>query len=169
MESKYPPAATFRPGRRLEILDDPNFDPYLIKEKFAGPTVCRGCGAVYHVGHWQWQTGNAPINAQLVSCPACRRIAEDFPAGFVTIDGPFALKSRQELLNLVRHVDGHERAEHPLKRIMAIDEQADRLIITTTDIHLARQIGEALEHAYRGELDFHYNKEEYLLRVHWHR
>ena len=49
------------------------------------------------------------------------------------------------------------------------EEQDDKLMITTTDIHLARGIGEALEHAYRGELAFHYNKAEYLLRVRWQR
>ena len=42
-------------------------------------------------------------------------------------------------------------------------------MVTTTDIHLARGIGEALEHAYQGELEFHYNEGENLLRVHWAR
>ena len=43
------------------------------------------------------------------------------------------------------------------------------LLVTTTDPHLARRIGEALHHAYKGELDYHYNKEEKLLRVVWRR
>jgi len=50
---------------------------------------------------------------------------------------------------------------------MAVDEQDDSVLVTTTDIHLARGIGEALHHAYQGELEFHYNPEENLLRVHW--
>lgn len=37
------------------------------------------------------------------------------------------------------------------------------------DEHLARNIGEAVHSAYRGELEYHYNKEENLLRVHWAR
>ena len=39
----------------------------------------------------------------------------------------------------------------------------------TTDIHLPRRIGEALHHAHRGELDFHYDKEAYAIRVSWRR
>jgi hypothetical protein len=39
--------------------------------------------------------------------------------------------------------------------------------VTTTDIHLARGMGEALHHAYQGELEYHYNPEQNLLRVIW--
>jgi hypothetical protein len=39
--------------------------------------------------------------------------------------------------------------------------------VTTTDIHLARGMGEALHRAYQGELEYHYNPEQNLLRVIW--
>jgi hypothetical protein len=52
---------------------------------------------------------------------------------------------------------------------MEIEEKSDTALITTTDIHLARGIGEAVHHAYQGELDYHYNPEEALLRVTWMR
>jgi len=51
-------------------------------------------------------------------------------------------------------------AEHPLKRIMAVEEKDGAMLVTTTDIHLARGIGEALHHAYQGELQYHYNPEQ---------
>jgi hypothetical protein len=41
--------------------------------------------------------------------------------------------------------------------------------IATTDVHLARGIGEALHHAYQGDLDYHYEDKEDLVRVHWKR
>lgn len=44
-------------------------------------------------------------------------------------------------------------------------EQDDGILETTTEIHLARGIGEALHHAFKGELEFHYNQLESLLRV----
>ena len=50
---------------------------------------------------------------------------------------------------------------------MAVEEQDDATLVTTTDIHLARRIGEALHHAYHGDLEFHYNPAENLLRVSW--
>ncbi|MGZ9075499.1 MAG: hypothetical protein ACXW13_06955 [Burkholderiaceae bacterium] len=43
------------------------------------------------------------------------------------------------------------------------------MLITTTDIHLARDIDEAVHAAYKGELQYHYKKEENLLRVLWTR
>ena len=58
---------------------------------------------------------------------------------------------------------------HGVGQIMAIEEQQDGVIVTTTDSHLARGIGEALHHASHGELQFHYLEEDNLLRVHWQR
>ena len=72
-------------------------------------------------------------------------------------------------MHLVHHVETRERAEHPLNRIMAVEEKDGAALVTTTDIHLARDIGEALHHAYKGDLEFHYNPQEYLLRVSWTR
>ena len=70
-------------------------------------------------------------------------------------------------MRLVHHHEQHERAEHPLQRIIAVEDHGDKVLVTTTDIHLARGIGEAVHHAYQGNLEFHYNPEQNLLRVHW--
>jgi hypothetical protein len=50
-----------------------------------------------------------------------------------------------------------------------MEEREDTLVIETTDIHLPRTIGEALHRAYQGELEYHYNEEEYYLGVSWKR
>lgn len=167
MKAAQPPPPTFKSGRHLEVLDDPMHDPYQDRAKLSEPSVCSDCGAVYHDGRWQWIT--PPANAPQTRCTACRRIHEKLPAGYVSIEGQFAHDHREELLNLIRHLETREKAEHPLQRIMSIEEQGDNLMITTTDIHLARGIGEALQNAYKGALDFHYNDAEYLLRVRWQR
>jgi len=52
---------------------------------------------------------------------------------------------------------------------MAIEESDSEMRVSTTDMHLARGIGEAVHHAYQGELEFHYNAEDAHLRVHWAR
>ena len=52
---------------------------------------------------------------------------------------------------------------------MAIEDEDGTVVITTTDIHLPRRIGEALFDAYEGELDFHYEEEAYSIRVSWRR
>jgi len=69
----------------------------------------------------------------------------------------------------VRHCEAAEKLEHPLQRIMNIEPAAGALLVTTTDAHLARGIGEALRKAYLGRLQFHYNKADNLLRVSWTR
>ncbi len=142
-------------------------DAYKAKGKLPEPTVCMECGAVFHAGRWQWSPPRA--NAHKETCPACHRIHDHYPAGFLTMKGEFFQSHRAEIMRLVRNYELYERTEHPLKRIMAVEEQDGTTLITTTDIHLARGIGEALHHAYRGELEYHYNPEQNLLRVNWAR
>lgn len=157
----------FTPVRHDRLIEEARIDPYRAIRKPPEPTVCPQCGAVFHEGRWQWIA--KPANAHEELCPACRRIAEELPAGFVSIGGPFFQQNREELLNLIHNEEERAKAEHPLKRIMKIEDEGDGLLITTTEIHLARGIGEALHHAYQGELEFHYNENENLLRVVWER
>jgi NMD protein affecting ribosome stability and mRNA decay len=102
-------------------------------------------------------------------CPACQRIKDEYPAGFVTLSGEFLQEHREEILGLVHNVEEREKAQHPLKRIMEIRDEAGEISITTTDLHLARSIGDALHHAYAGELDYEYAKGADSLRVTWKR
>lgn len=145
----------------------PRSDPYRARRKPAGAMRCAGCGAVFHRGRWSWRL--TPQHAVSGECPACRRIRERLPAGFLRLTGAFVRAHREELLKRARHCEAQERAEHPLQRIMAIEPQAYGLLVTTTDPHLARRVGEALRDAYQGELRYHYTKGERLLRVTWSR
>jgi NMD protein affecting ribosome stability and mRNA decay len=157
----------FSPVRRDRLVQETRHDPYQAKMKLHEPTVCPDCGAVFHDGHWQWM--ERPAGAHEERCPACQRVHEEYPAGFVRIQGGFFGQHRDELLHCVRNEETREKAEHPLKRIMQIEEQDGGVLVTTTDIHLARGIGEALHHAYQGTLEYHYNERENLLRVLWER
>lgn len=157
----------FHAVRRDRLLQERVHDAYKSKEKLAEPSVCPQCGAVFHDGRWQWL--QAPEHAHRATCPACHRIADRYPAGFVSLSGDFFRAHRDEVLHLAQKTAEHERAEHPLKRMIAVETQGDATLITTTDIHLARGIGEGLHHAFQGELEYHYNEAENLLRVHWMR
>jgi len=158
---------SWRPLRRDELRDELVHDAYKSKKKLPEPTRCPDCGAVYRDGRWTWDLAPGDANEEL--CPACRRIRDRFPAGYVTLEGEFLQAHRDELLQLARNREAKEKAEHPLERIMAIEDVDGNVQITTTDTHLARDIGEAVHAAYKGELEYHYNKEENLLRVHWTR
>ena len=159
--------AGFELVRRDRLVEESRHDAYKAKHKLHEPTVCAQCGAVFHDGRWQWLS--KPAQAHEEMCPACHRIHDDFPAGYVSVGGSFFKDHREELLHLARNEEARAKAEHPLKRIMKIEDQDDGIQITTTDIHLARGIGEALHHAYQGELEYHYNAQENLLRVVWER
>lgn len=167
MKQETPSTASFRPGRHFEMPQQVAHDPYQETGKMSEPAVCSNCGAVYREGRWQWIS--SPMDAYLTRCPACKRIHQKMPAGYVTIQGDFAHDHRDEMLSLIHHLETREKAEHPLKRIMWIEYQEDGLTITTSDIHLARGIGDALQRAYKGELDYDFNDSEYLLRVRWRR
>jgi NMD protein affecting ribosome stability and mRNA decay len=168
MGTQSKPAGFRQISRRDSMFEERVHDAYKAKHKLPEPTVCPQCGAVFHEGRWQCLP--VPADAHQEPCPACHRIHDHFPAGFVTLQGEFFLAHREEIMHLAHNVEEHERTEHPLKRIMEIEEKDDgATLVTTTDIHLARGIGEAIHHAYQGDLEFHYNPQEYLLRVSWTR
>ena len=107
------------------------------------------------------------VHADSVVCPACHRINQHYPAGYVTFEGPFYNSHSEEVMNLVTKHCAHEQAMRPLKRIIGLEPNQNGILITTTDIHLARSIGELVKRVYQGDLNFHFNSEENLLRVHW--
>ena len=157
----------FRPLRREQLYEELVHDSYKSSRKLHEPTRCPECGAVYHKGRWTW--GAAPTDAHEEKCPACHRIHDKFPAGYVTLKGEFFRGQREQILHLVKHHEVKEKAEHPLQRIMGIEDTSEGVVVTTTDTHLARDIAEALHNAYKGDLDYHYNKDENLLRASWSR
>jgi NMD protein affecting ribosome stability and mRNA decay len=154
-----------RPQRRDRLIREREHDPYKAREKHPEPTVCPDCQAVYRDGRWQWVDG--PFGVPRTLCPACQRIRDGYPAGYVTLRGEFLGEHRVEILSLARNLEERERVDHPLKRIMEIREEEDALVITTTDMHLARLVGESIHRAYQGEIDYRYSKEGSVLRVGW--
>lgn len=100
-------------------------------------------------GRWQWSV--KPPEHETV-CPACHRIRDGLPAGYVALSGPFVTLHRNELVRLMRHHGAREKIEHPLERIMTVDDKDGSLTVTTTDIHIARQLGDALHDAYKSDL-----------------
>ncbi len=140
-------------------------DTCQLQTKLKEPTVCPSCSAVFHEERCQWLEASA--NSHQHNCPACQRIHDHFPAGLVTLTGDFTYSHHEEIMNLIDNLEKEEQAEHPLGRVMAIEKTGDGILITTTDIHLVRGIGETVHNAYQGDLEYHYNPGEMLLRVYW--
>jgi hypothetical protein len=154
-------------ARRDRLIQGHDHDPYRARGKPPEPTVCPECSATFREGRWTWAAG--PVDAPRQLCPACQRLRDGYPGGYLTLDGDFLSGHEQDILGLARNVEEREKKNHPLKRIMDVETHENRIVVTTTDMHLARSIGEAIQHAYQGELDLRYSDDEMLLRAHWHR
>jgi len=142
-------------------------DAYRPDHKLPEHTACPQCHASIHDGRWQWMAADS--DASNVVCPACRRIHDGFPAGYVSVEGDFFAKHRVELMNLVQRHATRATAEHPMRRLMKAEDTPEGVMFTTTDTHLAREIGGALHDAYGGNVNYSFADARDLLRVYWHR
>ena len=57
-----------------------------------------------------------------------------------------------DIVRLARRPEDAEKREHPLNRIIGI-EQDEAIVITTTDIHLPRRIGGAVKRSFHSRLE----------------
>ncbi len=153
--------------RRLQMLEGTRDDAYWSGRKPGGPVYCPKCGAVFRNGRWVWSA--APAGTAKLRCPACRRIDEGSPVGYIALSGSFFAAHRNEVLARIRNCEKKEQATHPLERIMAIAAANGGALVTTTSVHLARRIAHALESAFKGTLNIAYNHQDNLLRVRWSR
>ncbi len=154
-------------NRRDRLIKERIHDPYHVRQKPAEGTACAECGLVFKNG--AWRRNDAAAGAVTASCPACQRIRDRMPAGTVTLSGAFLSGHREEILNLARRAAEREGETHPLHRIMQTDETGEDIVITTTDIHLPRLIGQSLQKAYKGDLKIDYGADAYSVRVDWSR
>lgn len=162
---KSPRPSSVHKTHPVQDLSAGKHDAYRATAKLAQGTCCPDCGVVFADGRWQWL--KARQDAPRERCPACMRIHDQFPAGYINLTGAYIYEHRTELLAIVRNLELKERSEHPMQRIMKIEEDHDKMQITTTDVHLARAIGDALRRAHGGSLDVKYSADDNVVRVVW--
>lgn len=156
------------PKRDAAVQSANDEDPYRTTAKPPEGTRCPACKASFHGGRWTWNA--AEKNALELMCPACHRIADRFPAGYVSMKGPFVKEHRDEIVKLIQSLEKKEKAAKPLQRLMTIEDKRDGSTeVTTTDSVLARGIAEALHETYKGDLKLRYSRDENLLRATWKR
>ena len=153
-----------RGWRRGRGVGGERIDAYRRTGKLPGTARCPDCGVVWMRGRWLWSV-DAEVSTR-IECPACRRIRDGFPAGFIRLEGSFP-NDREEILGMIRNVESAEKSEHPLERIMEMSDQAWGVLITTTGIHLARRIAEALRRRWHERIAIDYVVSQDLVRVTW--
>ena len=153
--------------RQDRLIKEKRNDVYREWGKMPEPTLCTKCGALFLKGRWSWEKPTGETNKAV--CPACKRSADNFPAGRIEIKGEFFNEHREEILNLITNIEKQEKERHPLERIMSVKDESDYTLVTTTGIHIARRIGDALSGSYKGDYSFKYAEGEKSIRVYWHR
>jgi hypothetical protein len=158
-----------RTGRGIEPIRSANdeFDPYRAAARPPEPNACPSCHASFTEGKWSWTRG--PKDSFDNLCPACQRTNDSFPAGYVTIKGPFLATNRDAIITLIKDLEKKEKAERPMQRLMDIEDISGGILVTTTEPLLARGIAEALVEAFKGDLKLKYSRDENLLRATWKR
>jgi NMD protein affecting ribosome stability and mRNA decay len=149
-------------------------DPYRPDEHGETGTVCSRCGAVYVNQHWtldeaQQMKTQVAAPAHAVVCPACKKIAEGYLEGVVTLSGNYWLQHKEEILNLIRNEEHRAMGVNPLGRIIDIHQEGEALIVETTNEKLAQRIGRRLEKAHDGHIEYKWSGDDHLIRVSWER
>lgn len=152
-------------AHRDRFVEEYKHDSYKMPGKLKEPTVCKQCGALYQKGRWTWEA--KPAGAEQITCPACLRIQDKNPKGYVTLKGSYLTQHRDQVMGLIHNTEAQEKKAYPMARIMTIEDRAEGLVVLTTDAHLPRRIGEALKHAHHGELDMQYDQDEDFIRITW--
>lgn len=153
--------------RKNKLIKDRRKDVYIDQITLKEAAICSKCNAVYSSGRWTWKPNE--LVTTKTTCPACRRINDNYPAGSIEIKGKFFYQHSTDILNLVYNVEKLEKSERPLERIIAVTNEKQKIVVTTTGIHVARRIGEALSRSYQGNYDFQYADCEKSIRVYWER
>ena len=107
--------------------------------------------------------------AHAVICPACKKIAEGYPEGIVTLRGDYWPQHEEEILNLIRNEERRAMAVNPLERIMDIRHEGDALVVETTNEKLAQRIGHRIDKTHSGHVEYKWSRDNHLLRVYWER
>lgn len=160
-----------RRGRDAVFVREGREAPYRLHGSYPDQTHCTSCGVAFEGGKWAWPhqlTSGKPLVKEIV-CPACRRVQDGYPAGWLTLSGPYLAAHESTILDLVRVEQQLEQEEHPMNRIMAIERTDEGTVITTTDVHLPRRLANAIHRAYSGQVTGGYTLGDEEVRLAWHR
>lgn len=146
-----------------------SLDAYQEKGGVKGTAYC-GCGAVFSNKRWHsGASAESSREGQVLVCPACRRIADRNPAGYVSLSGSFFMAHKAGIDSLINNTAQAAVTKNPLGRIMDVSSEKDGVTITTTDVKLAEKIGREVFKSHGGELHFIWSHAESPVRVTWSR
>lgn len=152
---------------------DTDKDPYLTSAVPEDPSSCKKCGSVYHDKRWvnkDEASEDLLMKAKPAAlCPACRKIRDNYPEGFLLLEGDFVKEHREEILNLLRNKESLAQSINPLERIITLKEREGVIEVATTTEKLAQRMGQILSRAFNREAEFKWSSDTKMARVIWRR
>lgn len=144
-------------------------DPYRAQKKHPKNTKCPNCGLMFQKGAWRLAKAQ-PLGAMHWKlCPACLQTRHSFAGGELKLSGSFLAEHHGEILNRIENVARGVVKEHPLERIMKMEERNDEIVIFVTSEHLAARLGKAIHSDFKGELVLKYARDDKYAVAHWRR
>lgn len=148
-------------------------DSYLPRRSPKGMLYCQGCGAIYFRRRWTLTPpAEVRVGAELrdsvraVSCPACRKVRQQYPSGELRL-AEVARKESREILHLLRNAEKTARANNPLERIMDITVKGSGWKVATTTENLAQRLGRSLKKARGGKVTYRWSHNNKFVHVFW--
>ncbi|MDH4226982.1 MAG: BCAM0308 family protein [Deltaproteobacteria bacterium] len=160
----------FSKSTRKKAIDTAK-DPYIAKLGDVD-AMCTVCSALYTGKRWRLASlkdMEKKARYKKVVCPACRKIRDNFAAGYVTLSGGFVDGHRNELLGLVKNKEARAMYTNPLERIIETRVKKGSITITTTTEKLAQRIGQMVTKAFSGEIEYKWSSDTKIARVYWTR
>jgi hypothetical protein len=96
-------------------------------------------------------------------------MADNNPAGIVTLSGKYLEENWQVIQNLIRHTAENSATKNPLGRIMSMETSGGGITISTTEDKVAQKIGREIFRAHKGELLYSWSQDQRFVRVTWNR
>ena len=151
-----------------------SLDPFVSDQGLPEPTLCRGCHAIFQHKRWVsdadlYRELKTDPDAHWVTCPACKKIAEGYPEGILTLRGDYLWEHETEIANLLSNEESKAAHNNPQERVIRQLREGDELIIETTEQRLAEHLGRVLHRAHHGQLKIDWEGGPEICRVYWER
>lgn len=144
-------------------------DPYRAQKKHPKNTKCPNCGLIYQRGAWRWAKARARGAVHWKTCPACLQTRHRFAGGELKLSGEFLTEHHGEILNRIENLARRVVKQHPLERIMKMEEKNGEVVIYVTSVHLVARMGKAIHRDFKGELVLKYARDDKYAVAHWRR
>jgi NMD protein affecting ribosome stability and mRNA decay len=151
-----------------------SLDPFVSDEGFPEPSLCKDCQSYYHHKRWMndpdtYRQLQSDPDVHWLTCPACKKIAEGYAEGILTLRGSYLWTHEEEIRHLLKNEEIKASGRNPQERIIRMAQQDEELAVETTEQRLAEHLGRVLHRAHQGELKINWGAGPEICRVNWER